>query len=114
MLQSHALYYALTAETFSGKRAAEIGLVAKAVPKAQLKTEVQRVAEVLRDKDPVALRVTKDAVKLSRLMDYETAYAYSRALANDLLVGQKGTGLTRGLEEFVQGKFRPGLEAMKR
>jgi feruloyl-CoA hydratase/lyase len=113
MLQSHALYYALTAEPFSGKRAAEMGLVAKAVPKAQLKAEVRRIAEVLRGKDPVALRVTKEAIKVSRLMDYEEAYAYSRALASDLLVKQKGTGLARGLEEFVHGKFRPGFEAMK-
>jgi feruloyl-CoA hydratase/lyase len=78
-----AMYYALMGEPFDGKRAAEVGMVTKSVPPGELKTEVRRIAEALREKDPIALRVTKEVLKSSLRMDYEEAYAYSVALGGD-------------------------------
>jgi trans-feruloyl-CoA hydratase/vanillin synthase len=107
-----AQYYALTGKPFSAERAVEIGLVTMAVPKARLDAEVRELAE-LRSKDPVALRVTKEAFKYSRMMDYEEAYAYSRALASEMTLVQEDTGMRHGLTSFIEGKFRPGLESLK-
>lgn len=104
-----AMYYALTGEPFNGKRAAELGLATKSVPKDQLKSEVRRIAEALREKDQIALKVTKDVLKLSQRMDYEEAYAYSVALAGDLTHKQDGAWMKSGIGEFMEGKSRPGL-----
>lgn len=104
-----AMYYALMGEPFSGKRAAEIGLVTKSVPADRLKAEVRRIAEALREKDPIALRVTKEVLKHSLRMDYEEAYAYSVALGGDLTYKQDGAWMKSGIGEFMEGKSRPGL-----
>jgi trans-feruloyl-CoA hydratase/vanillin synthase len=109
MPQRQAMYYALMGEPFSGKRAAEIGLATMSVPKEQLKAEVRRIAEALREKDPIALKVTKDVLKISQRMDYEEAYAYSMALAGDLTFKQDGAWMKSGIGEFMEGKSRPGL-----
>jgi trans-feruloyl-CoA hydratase/vanillin synthase len=108
-----AMYYALTGEPFSGTRAAEIGLITRAVPAAELHAEVRRIAEALREKDPVALRTTKDVLKFSRRMDYEEAYAYSMALAGDLTYKQDGAWMKSGIGDFIAGKYRPGLNESK-
>jgi trans-feruloyl-CoA hydratase/vanillin synthase len=104
-----ALYYSLMGEPFDGKRAAETGLITKAVPRDQLYPEVRRIAEALREKDPVGLRVAKDVFKNSLRMDYEEAYAYSAALAGDMTLKQNGAWMQEdGIGGFMAGKFRPG------
>jgi trans-feruloyl-CoA hydratase/vanillin synthase len=109
-----AMYYALMGERFDGKRAAEIGLVTKSVPRDQLRAEVRRIAEALREKDPIALRVTKEVLKFSQRMDYEEAYAYSVALGGDLTYKQDGAWMKSGIGDFMEGKSRPGLNEAKR
>ena len=42
LLPRHAMYYAVTGDTFDGKRAVEIGLVNFAVPKAKLREETDQ------------------------------------------------------------------------
>ena len=91
------------------KRAAEVGLATISVPKDKLKAEVRRIAETLREKDPVALRVTKEILKVSLRMDYEEAYAYSVALAGDLTYKQDGAWMKSGISDFMEGKSKPGL-----
>jgi trans-feruloyl-CoA hydratase/vanillin synthase len=104
-----AMYYALTGEPFNGKRAAEVGLATMSVPKDKLKAEVRRIAEALREKDPIALKVTKEVLKVSLRMDYEEAYAYSVALGGDLTYKQDGAWMKSGIGEFMEGKSKPGL-----
>jgi feruloyl-CoA hydratase/lyase len=108
------LYYSLMGEPFDGKRAAETGLVTMAVPKDRLEAEVRRIAETLRDKDPIALRTAKDVYKISRRMDYEEAYAFSAASAADMTLQQKGDWMKTGIGDFLEGKYRPGFGTMKR
>ena len=52
MAQRNALYYIMTGDTFDGKRAAEIGLVNFAVPKAELKDRTRALAKKLMEKNP--------------------------------------------------------------
>jgi trans-feruloyl-CoA hydratase/vanillin synthase len=109
-----AMYYALMGERFDGKRAAEVGFVTKSVPREQLAAEVRRIAEALRAKDPIALRVTKDVLKHSQRMNYEEAYAYSVALGGDLTYKQDGAWMKSGIGDFMEGKSRPGLNEATR
>ena len=108
-----AMYYALMGEPFNGKRAEEIGLVTKAVPKADLWTEVRRIAEALREKDPQALRSAKETFKTNLRMDYEEAYSYSMAKGNEMTLLQGGAWVEKGIGDFMAGKYRPGLGSPK-
>jgi feruloyl-CoA hydratase/lyase len=113
-----ALYLSMTGEPFDGKRAHEMGLVTKAVPKAELMSTVRALAENLRGKDPVALRMCKDAYKISMQMNYEEAYWYASAKSDQATLLQqssqgpgeggwiKGEG---GIGGFIKGNYRPGL-----
>ena len=107
------LYYALTGLPFDGKRAAEIGLVTMSVPRAQLAAEVRKHAEMLREKDQQALRATKEQIKLGLGMNYEEAFFYSAAKAQELRMRQGAGTQHDGITEFLDGKYRPGLGSMK-
>lgn len=54
-----ALYYIMTGETFTGAQAAQMGLVNRSVPRAQLRDAVRALAAKLLDKNPVVLRNAK-------------------------------------------------------
>lgn len=111
------LYFALTGKTFDGKKAAEIGLVTYSVPRERLMAEVRELAELLRDKDQYALQATKELYKINMRMDWEEAYNFSMAKANQMTflqtqaTGQSGEGA--GIADFVKGKYKPGLEHAK-
>lgn len=107
------LYYALTGKSFSGKRAAEIGLVTMAVPKERLMAEVYEHAELLKAKDAIALRETKETFKISMRMDHEEAYSYATAKGNESNFFQGRSGMHEGIGDFMHGKFKPGLEHVK-
>jgi feruloyl-CoA hydratase/lyase len=108
-----ALYYSLMGEPFDGKQAKEMGFITKAVPKSELWTEVRRIAEALREKDPVALRATKELYKASIRMDYEEAYTLSAAKADQETFQQSGGWIEHGIGDFMAGKYRPGLGSNK-
>ncbi len=57
-----ALELLLTAETITAAEALEIGLVSKIVPPSTLRGEVQKLAETIAAKGPIALRYLKEAV----------------------------------------------------
>jgi enoyl-CoA hydratase len=57
-----ALELLLTAETITAAEAFEIGLVSSTVPSEELQTEVQKLAETIAAKGPVALKYLKEAV----------------------------------------------------
>jgi trans-feruloyl-CoA hydratase/vanillin synthase len=107
-----ALYYSMTGESFSGKRAHEIGLVTKAVPKAELAETVQTLAKSLRLKDPIALRMCKEVYKINMQMNYEEAYAYASAKSDQATLLQQGGWLKGdgGIGGFLKGNYKPGLE----
>ena len=48
----HGLYYALTGKTMNAKEAERIGLITKAVPRAELDKEVMEIANNLKEKAP--------------------------------------------------------------
>ena len=111
----NGLYYAMTGETFNGKRAAEMGMVNESVPKEQLKDRVVKLANVLIEKSPVILQAAKIAFKHVRGMSWDTAFDYIAAKAGVARHSDTDKGREKGLTQFLDEKsYRPGLETYKR
>jgi trans-feruloyl-CoA hydratase/vanillin synthase len=113
--QRNALHYIMTGEPFDGKRAAEMGLVNRAVPAAQLREEVMKLAEVLKAKNPAVLRAAKVGFKLAREMPWELAEDYLYAKLEQSQFLDRENGREAGLNQFLDAKtFRPGLSTYER
>jgi trans-feruloyl-CoA hydratase/vanillin synthase len=106
-----AMYHALTGEPIGGKQAAAWRLVNESVPLARLKARVTQLANVLLEKNPVALKATKDAVRRVREMTYDNAEDYlirAQEAANSF----DSEGRKEGIKQFIDDKtYKPGLGA---
>jgi trans-feruloyl-CoA hydratase/vanillin synthase len=110
MLPRHALYYAVTGDTFDGKRAVEIGLVNFAVPKAKLREETIKLAEKLMKLNDNVVRYTKEAVRAVRKMDDKQARDYLKSKQDSLSKNDKEIREQHGMKQFLDEKsYRPGL-----
>ncbi|MBB3353716.1 trans-feruloyl-CoA hydratase/vanillin synthase [Rhizobium sp. BK049] len=106
-----AMYHALLGEPIDGKTAAEWGLVNESVPLAQLKDRVIEVAKILRAKNPVALKATKDAIRRVGVMTYDEAEDYL-VRAQEAANSFDNEGRKEGIRQFIDGKsYKPGLGA---
>jgi feruloyl-CoA hydratase/lyase len=119
MLPRQALYYALTGDRFDGKKAVEIGFVTMSTPRAQLEGTTMKVANTLKGKDAHALTAVKEVFKAVdiRRMSHDESWYWLKArveqLGNDQkAANEKGGWLEEGIGKFMQGTYRPGLEAM--
>jgi trans-feruloyl-CoA hydratase/vanillin synthase len=105
-----ALYYGMTGDVFDGIEAAHIGFINKAFPEAQLVEQTMAIARKIAGKDPHALRATKDGYRHSLEMSWEAAMNYSMAKELELVQRQNDAWRREGIGDFLQGKYRPGLE----
>lgn len=106
-----AMYHALMGENIDGKTAAEWGLVNEALPGAQLKERVEQVARVLMQKNPVALKATKDAMRRVGEMTYDNAEDYL-VRAQEAANSFDNHGRKEGIKQFIDDKsYKPGLNA---
>ncbi|AIC31126.1 p-hydroxycinnamoyl CoA hydratase/lyase protein (plasmid) [Rhizobium etli bv. mimosae str. IE4771] len=109
-----AMYHALTGEPIDGRTAADWGLVNESLPLAALKGRVTEVAKVLLDKNPVALKATKDAVRRVGVMTYDEAEDYL-VRAQEAANSFDNDGRKEGIRQFIDAKsYRPGLGAYDR
>ena len=107
-----ALWYIMTGETFDGRRAAEMGLVNKAVPRSDLRAEVRALANTLREKNPVVLRAAKIGFRTARDMPWDTASDYLYAKMEQSQFLDRTAGREAGLKQFLDDKsLRPGLQS---
>ena len=105
-----ALYYILTGDDFDGRRAAEIGFVNFATPLASLKEKTTELALKLLDKNPYAIRASKEAFRTVRFMSDTEARGYLEAKSAHLREVDPGGGRARGMSEFLDDKaYRPAL-----
>jgi trans-feruloyl-CoA hydratase/vanillin synthase len=110
-----ALYYIMTGKTFSGQEAAAMGLVNSSVPLAELRTEVTKLAQELRDKNPVVLRQAKHGFKRCRELTWEQSEDYLYAKVDQSQLRDEEKGREKGLQQFLDEKsIKPGLETYKR
>jgi trans-feruloyl-CoA hydratase/vanillin synthase len=109
------MYYALTGDTFDGKKAKEIGFINMSFPKAKLKEETIKLAKKLMEKSPAVLRYTKEALRAVRFMNEPQASDYLAAKSDALRFVDKEDSRTQGMKQFLDDKtYRPGLGAFKR
>lgn len=111
----NALHYIMTGETFTGRQAAEMGLVNKSVPRAQLKEATAALAKVLLQKNPVALRAAKNSFKRARELTWEQSEDYLYAKVDQAVARDPEKGREKGLKQFLDDKtIKPGLQTYKR
>ena len=106
-----AMYHALMGETIDGRTAAEWGLVNEALPQEKLEARVIAVAKALLEKNPVALKAAKDAIRRVGEMTYDNAEDYlirAQEAANFF----DNEGRKEGIHQFIDEKsYKPGLSA---
>lgn len=105
------LYLSMTGEIIDGKQAEKIRLVTRAVPLAKLKEETRRVAEILKSKEPLALRTTKELYHLSGQLGREEARSLSSLFGRDLnlIQGSRADMAKEGIRQFKERKYKPAL-----
>lgn len=110
-----ALYYIMTGETFTGRQAADMGLVNKSVPRAKLQEETTALAKILLQKNPVALRAAKNGFKRCRELTWEQSEDYLYAKVDQAVFRDPEKGRAEGLKQFLdEKKIKPGLQTYKR
>lgn len=110
-----ALYYVMTGDTWTGKQAAEMGLVNASYPLDQLKDEVTKVAKKLLEKNPFVLRIAKHGFKRCREFTWEQNEDYLYAKVDQSIGRDPEKGREKGLKQFLDDKtIKPGLQSYKR
>jgi feruloyl-CoA hydratase/lyase len=110
-----ALYYIMTGETFDGRKAAAMGLVNEALPKAKLRQRTIALARKLLEKNPTVLRQAKVAFKFAADMHWEGAADYLIAKSDQAQFLDPERGREQGMKQFLDEKsYRPGLESYRR
>jgi feruloyl-CoA hydratase/lyase len=106
-----ALYYGMTGDTFDGTEAARIGFINKAFPRSELIEQTLAIAHKIAGKDGHALRATKEGYRFSLEMSWDAAMNYAMAKELELVQRQNDAWRKEGIGDFLQGKYRPGLES---
>ena len=115
MRQSDGLYYVLTGDTFDGRKAAEMGLVNKAVPLAELRAATEELARKMLKINPVLLHGAKECYHGVENLDWHSAEDYNNAKVEQALWHDAERGMQKGLDQFLDKKsFRPGLGSYDR
>jgi feruloyl-CoA hydratase/lyase len=110
MTYRDAMYYIMTGEPFDGKKAAEMRLVTKSVPKAQLRDETTKLAKLLMQKNPQVLQAAKEVYKYCKDMTFSQAEDYMAAKGTALRATDPEKGRETGMKQFLDEKtYRPGL-----
>jgi enoyl-CoA hydratase len=89
----------MTGDPVPGKTAAEIGLINRCLPDAELDEHVQRMAEKLRDLPPHAVNYTK--VSLNVMLKQMMAGAFEASLAYEIYTRTMGD-FREGMAAFVE------------
>ena len=110
-----AMYYATTGDKFSGREAAAMKFINKSVPPDQLRAATMELANKLVDKNPAALRYTKEAMRVIRNMTKEQAFDYLSAKSDALRLIDPEGGRQKAMTQFLDEKtYKPGHGAFKR
>jgi trans-feruloyl-CoA hydratase/vanillin synthase len=110
-----SMYYAMTGDTFDGKKAKEIGFVNFNFPKSKLKDETIKFAHKLMEKSPAAMRYTKESIRAVRFMNEPQAQDYLNAKSDALKHNDKENSRNEGMRQFLDDKtYRPGFGHFKR
>jgi trans-feruloyl-CoA hydratase/vanillin synthase len=85
------------------------------VPRTELRARTQKLAAVLLEKNPMALRIAKHAARRVRDMPWEDAEDYLFSKLDQLRFLDPEKGREKGMAQFLDDKtYRPGLAAYRR
>lgn len=108
VLPRQALFYLMTGRTFSGRVAADIGLVTMAVPRGELDAAVLEIANELKQKDAHALRACKEAFKaVMPHVGYDDAHFWVEAKSGELRSLQGPERRRVGIDRFLDKSYKP-------
>lgn len=92
--RKQAMEMLLTGEFIDAPRAAEIGLVNRAVPRDQVADETRRLAETIVGKSPVAVKTGKRAFYRQAEMELEAAYDFAgQVMADNMMARDTKAGI---------------------
>jgi trans-feruloyl-CoA hydratase/vanillin synthase len=111
--RKQALYYSLTADTFDGKKAVELGWASKAVPLAELDEVTQQVVDTLTSKGRIVLQKTKEVYERARDMNFPDSIDYEIAKLWELSRLTRDDWIRSALDSFKKREYKPGLEGYK-
>lgn len=109
-----AMYMALTGNIIDGKTAASWKLVNESVPSFQLKSRTLELCNLILEKNPVALKATKDAIRRVKDMTYDNAEDYL-VRAQEAANYFDNNARKEGIRQFIDEKsYKPGLGAYQK
>lgn len=109
-----AMYMALTGNIIDGKTAASWKLVNESVPSSQLKSRTLELCNLILEKNPVALKATKDAIRRVKDMTYDNAEDYL-VRAQEAANYFDNNARKEGIRQFIDEKsYKPGLGAYQK
>lgn len=108
--RKQALYYSLTAETFDGNKAVELGWASKAVPLAELDQATQAVVDGLVSKNRIVLQKTKEVYERALDLSFPDSIDYEIAKLWELSRLTRNEWIRTALDSFKKREFKPGLE----
>lgn len=116
LLPKHALELILTGKVIDAKEAERIGLINRSVPEARLMEETLSLAQILKSKNPIALRTTKWNYLLSRRLgsDLMSAISSELAMLHENSYFSEAEWVKVALKKFKEREFKPGLETFER
>jgi trans-feruloyl-CoA hydratase/vanillin synthase len=108
--RKQALYYSLTADTFDGNKAVELGWASKAVPLAELDEVTQKVVDSLVTKNRIVLQKTKEVYERAHDLNFPDSIDYEIAKLWELSRLTKNEWIRVALDSFKKREYKPGLE----
>ena len=96
----------LTGETIDAEEAYRIGLVNKVIPQAEFGAFVERFAESLAEKSPVAVRLAIDAIRQGKTMSLQDGLAYEARLSEECLRSEDSKEGRRAFAEKRKARFK--------
>lgn len=111
MNRKKGIHYSVTAETFTGKQAEELGYATFAVPLAELDAKTEEVIGKLTNKGRVVLGKTKEVYEKVLGMDFAEAIDYEMAKFWELSRETNDDWVRTALASFKRREFKPGTQA---
>lgn len=102
--RKQAMEMLLLGEFIPAARAADIGLINRAVPRVALQAEARKMARAIVEKAPVAIKIGKEAFYQQAEMDLSDAYAYAGAAMAENMMARDTVA---GIDAFIAKKPMP-------
>lgn len=111
--RKQALYYALTADTFSGDEAVQLGFATRAVPRAELDAATQKIVDMLTSKGRIVLQKVKQVYERSLAMNYAESIDWEMAKLWELSRLTRDDWIRSALDSFSKREYKPGTQSYK-